>query len=42
MLALVAFELVPEAFGRRNVARATVGTLAGAAAMIALAVAVGA
>jgi ZIP family zinc transporter len=42
MLALVAFELVPEAFGRRNVARATAGTLAGAAVMIALAVAVGA
>lgn len=42
MLALVAFELVPEAFGRRNIARATAGTLAGAAVMIALAVAVGA
>jgi ZIP family zinc transporter len=42
MLALVVLELVPEAFGRRNVARATAGTLAGAAVMIALAVAVGA
>jgi ZIP family zinc transporter len=42
MLALVAFELVPKAFGRRNIARATAGTLAGAAVMIALAVAVGA
>ena len=41
MLALVAFELVPEAFGRRNIARASAGTLAGAGAMLALAVAVG-
>ena len=41
MLALVALELVPEAFGRRNIARATAGTLVGASAMLALAVAVG-
>jgi len=41
MLTLVAFELVPEAFGRGDLARATAGTLAGAAVMIALAVAVG-
>ena len=41
MLALVALELVPEAFGRRNIARASAGTLAGAGAMLALAVAVG-
>ena len=41
MLALVAVELVPEAFGRRSFARATAGALAGAAVMLALAAAVG-
>jgi ZIP family zinc transporter len=37
MLALVAFELVPQAFGRRRWLRAGVGSAAGAAAMLALA-----
>lgn len=37
MLALVAFELVPQAFGRRNWLRAGAGSAAGAAAMLALA-----
>ena len=37
MLALVAFELVPQAFGHRNWLRAGVGSAAGAAAMLALA-----
>lgn len=41
MLALVALELAPEAFGPRNIAKASAGTLAGAAAMLALAAAVG-
>jgi zinc transporter, ZIP family len=37
MLALVAFELMPQAFGRARWVRAGAGSLAGAAAMIALA-----
>jgi zinc transporter ZupT len=37
MLALVAFELVPQAFGRSRWLRAGVGSAAGAAAMLALA-----
>jgi ZIP family zinc transporter len=42
MLALVAFELVPQAFGSNSWMRAGVGALAGAAAMIALAAVAGA
>jgi len=41
MLALVAFELVPQAFGRASWRRAGVGTLAGAAVMLVLAALVG-
>ena len=41
MLALVAFELMPQAFGRARWMRAGAGTLAGAAAMLALAALVG-
>ncbi len=37
MLALVAFELVPQAFGPSRWLRAGAGSLAGAAAMLALA-----
>lgn len=41
MLALVAFELVPQAFGRARSLRAGAGSLAGAAVMLALAAFVG-
>ena len=41
MLALVAYELVPQAFGQTRWVRATMGSLAGAAVMIALAAFVG-
>jgi ZIP family zinc transporter len=41
MLALVAIELVPQALGGRRILGATAGALAGAAAMLALAAAVG-
>jgi zinc transporter ZupT len=41
MLALVAFELVPQAFGHRNWLRAGAGSAAGAAAMLVLASLVG-
>ncbi len=41
MLALVAIELVPQAFGGRHIVGATAGALAGAGAMLALAAVVG-
>ena len=41
MLALVAFELVPQALGGRRILGATAGALAGAGVMLALAAAVG-
>jgi ZIP family zinc transporter len=41
MLALVAFELVPQAFGQSRWLRASAGSLAGAAVMVALAASVG-
>ncbi len=41
MLALVALELVPQAFARRTWGRALAGALAGAAAMLSLSALVG-
>jgi len=41
MLALIAFELVPQAFGHSRWLRASAGSLAGAAVMVALAASVG-
>jgi uncharacterized membrane protein len=41
MLALVAFELIPQAFGHRRWLRAGAGSALGAAAMLALAAFVG-
>ncbi|HKB21088.1 MAG TPA: hypothetical protein VKC65_08760 [Gaiellaceae bacterium] len=41
MLMLVAFDLVPQAFGPRRLLRAGLGSAAGAAAMLALAAVAG-